>query len=268
MSAANPLGSASYGASDQRPYEPSMEEILASIRRIIADDQNLAGRAPAREAAPGQEPHADDALDVTRFQEELGDRHAGETGSEEGKPPRFDALRQGDAEPALDPEAEASIPAGQGGGSAMLSHGLVSAPQFPMPDRPDLGAPPRSAGIAAPVQDQAESNNGLDHRPEADPKPLVSQPNASATYFDPPAERDEESGAEPAAQLFSEQTMQSVSSAFNMLAATRLADNSGELLEMAREMIKPLLKTWLDDNLPSMVERMVRAEIERVARGR
>ena len=33
-------------------------------------------------------------------------------------------------------------------------------------------------------------------------------------------------------------------------------------------MIKPLLKTWLDDNLPSMVERMVRAEIERVARGR
>ena len=32
-------------------------------------------------------------------------------------------------------------------------------------------------------------------------------------------------------------------------------------------MIRPLLKTWLDENLPSMVERLVRAEIERVARG-
>jgi len=29
-----------------------------------------------------------------------------------------------------------------------------------------------------------------------------------------------------------------------------------------------MLKTWLDDNLPGMVERLVRAEIERVARGR
>jgi cell pole-organizing protein PopZ len=29
-----------------------------------------------------------------------------------------------------------------------------------------------------------------------------------------------------------------------------------------------MLKTWLDDNLPGMVERLVRAEIERVSRGR
>ena len=34
-----------------------------------------------------------------------------------------------------------------------------------------------------------------------------------------------------------------------------------------RELLRPLLKTWLDDNLPTMVERLVRAEIERVARG-
>ena len=36
---------------------------------------------------------------------------------------------------------------------------------------------------------------------------------------------------------------------------------------LARESSRPMLKTWLDDNLPSMVERLVRAEIERVARG-
>jgi len=29
-----------------------------------------------------------------------------------------------------------------------------------------------------------------------------------------------------------------------------------------------MLKTWLDENLPDMVERLVRAEIERVSRGR
>jgi cell pole-organizing protein PopZ len=44
---------------------------------------------------------------------------------------------------------------------------------------------------------------------------------------------------------------------------------AGRTLEdIVRELMRPMLKTWLDDNLPSMVERLVRAEIERVARGR
>ena len=30
----------------------------------------------------------------------------------------------------------------------------------------------------------------------------------------------------------------------------------------------PMLKSWLDDNLPSVVERLVKDEIERVSRGR
>ena len=37
--------------------------------------------------------------------------------------------------------------------------------------------------------------------------------------------------------------------------------------EMAREMLRPMIKAWLDENLPAMVERLVRAEIQRVARG-
>ena len=43
--------------------------------------------------------------------------------------------------------------------------------------------------------------------------------------------------------------------------------SSEDMDEMAREMLRPMLKAWLDDNLPVMVERLVRAEIERVARG-
>ena len=43
--------------------------------------------------------------------------------------------------------------------------------------------------------------------------------------------------------------------------------NQGMIEEATREMLRPLLKQWLDDNLPIMVERLVRIEIERVARG-
>jgi len=32
-------------------------------------------------------------------------------------------------------------------------------------------------------------------------------------------------------------------------------------------MLRPMLKAWLDENLPGIVERLVRAEIERLARG-
>lgn len=57
-------------------------------------------------------------------------------------------------------------------------------------------------------------------------------------------------------------------SAFNALAQTVLVQNARTLEDLVREMLRPMLKTWLDDNLPGLVERLVRSEIERVARGR
>ena len=59
-----------------------------------------------------------------------------------------------------------------------------------------------------------------------------------------------------------------VDSAFNTLAQTVLVQNARTLEDLVREMLRPMLKGWLDDNLPGMVERMVRNEIERVSRGR
>ena len=53
-----------------------------------------------------------------------------------------------------------------------------------------------------------------------------------------------------------------------VLANIVLGQNARTLEDLVREMLRPMLKTWLDDNLPSMVERIVRAEIERVSRGR
>ena len=47
-----------------------------------------------------------------------------------------------------------------------------------------------------------------------------------------------------------------------------LLQNARTLEDLVRDMLRPMLKSWLDDNLPSVVERLVRAEIERVSRGR
>ena len=68
--------------------------------------------------------------------------------------------------------------------------------------------------------------------------------------------------------LLSRETSAAVNSAFNALAQTVLVQNARTLEDLVREMLRPMLKSWLDDNLPGMVERLVRAEIERVARGR
>ena len=76
--------------------------------------------------------------------------------------------------------------------------------------------------------------------------------------------------AEPAFErpLLSNTTRSAVDSAFNSLAHTVLVQNARTLEDLVREMLRPMLKTWLDDNLPGIVERMVRTEIDRVSRGR
>jgi cell pole-organizing protein PopZ len=68
--------------------------------------------------------------------------------------------------------------------------------------------------------------------------------------------------------LISARTTAAVNAAFNTLAQTVLVQNGRTLEDLVVEMLRPMLKTWLDDNLPGMVERLVRAEIERVSRGR
>jgi cell pole-organizing protein PopZ len=54
-------------------------------------------------------------------------------------------------------------------------------------------------------------------------------------------------------------------SAFSALARTVLIEN-GTLENLVGQMLPPILKSWLDHNLPTMVERLLRAEIERVSR--
>jgi uncharacterized protein len=58
-----------------------------------------------------------------------------------------------------------------------------------------------------------------------------------------------------------------VGAAFNALLASRFVQHRDVVIGLTREMLRPMLKTWLDDNLPGIVERLVSTEIERVTRG-
>jgi hypothetical protein len=95
-----------------------------------------------------------------------------------------------------------------------------------------------------------------DPQPEPPPPP----PPPRQAYAPPPQP--------PTERLISASTSAAVDSAFNSLAQTVLVQNARTLEDLVREMLRPMLKGWLDDNLPGMVERIVKAEIERVARGR
>jgi len=165
----------------QRAHEPSMEEILASIRTIIAEE-----REPAR---------------------------------------------------ASEARAGAAKPTGPAIVYSKAAPTALRAPEQPTP------------------------------RPEPTPEP--SQPKAA--FFQPEREPEAvESPNRPVSDeglLLSPETDKAVSSAFDALSAS-LAARSAELAEgLTREMLRPMLKAWLDENLPGIVERLVRAEIERVTRG-
>jgi uncharacterized protein len=66
--------------------------------------------------------------------------------------------------------------------------------------------------------------------------------------------------------LLSNETTAAVDSAFNMLTQAVRKQNSQTLDDFVRELLQPRLASWLDDNLPGLVERIVRTEIERIAR--
>jgi uncharacterized protein len=173
-----------------KAQEPSMEEILASIRRIISDDdvsKPTSKPAPVPTAATAR-------VDARNGQNDI-----------DAMPGGFDAA--GDQQP--DDPADAQVTA-------------------------DVIA------LAEAMQAKASAFNGMDH----DPQELPDRP------------------------LLSPRTTAAIDTAFNSLTHTVLMQNPRTLEDLVREMLKPMLKAWLDDNLPNIVERLVRAEIERVSRGR
>ncbi len=125
---------------------------------------------------------------------------------------------------------------------------LMAAP-MPLQSEPDLE--PISAPQFRTID--GDSDVSFDDAPE----PVIAPPPVEVKR-----------GDDDRSRLLSSQTTAAVDSAFNTLAHTVLVQNACTLEDLVREMLRPMLKSWLDDNLPSLVERLVRAEIERVSRGR
>nr|WP_315855101.1 DUF2497 domain-containing protein [Chenggangzhangella methanolivorans] len=108
-----------------------------------------------------------------------------------------------------------------------------------------------------------ELTEDLVEEPVAPPPP--PRPEPAPAPMSAPALR--ERIAAETDRLLSPRTDESVQAAFGSLANTVLAGSARTLDDIVREMLRPMLKAWLDDNLPPLVERLVRQEIERVARG-
>lgn len=179
--------------------EPTMEEILASIRRIISEDD-----APAEGEAPAEAGPAAHAAPPTP--EPLPDH-----GIAAAEPPPLD-----------------------------LNEDVLE-----LTDRLDEPAEP-----AHPAEPLAMSD-----------LEVVAPPEARSDIPEdlPPLRDDEHLVGDPAAW--------SAASHFEKLERGILMPAAGRTLEdVVRELLRPMMKAWLDENLPSIVEQQVAAEIERVAR--
>ena len=226
-----------------KSQEPSMEEILASIRRIIADDD--ASKSAPRPAEPPQAAAPAPAA-----------RPAPAPAAPPPMPPRVTP-----PEPSLD-EAVAEDPEPMAAVEDQASDILDLTEQMaaPMPQ-------PAPAPKPAPQFRTIDGSFDFSYEEEK-PAPQISAQQMPEARAPSPSEDNPYRGDARSNQLLSSVTSAAVNSAFNTLAQTVLVQNARTLEDLVREMLRPMLKAWLDDNLPGMVERLVRAEIERVSRGR
>ena len=171
---------------------------------------------------------------------------------------------------------------------ALPTENTIPAPSFapepePAPPAADLAedvldltpsmALPEPSGFQTitPTQDLVFEEPAPEPEPMPEPEPVMEAPVEmdGMPPAKPPLATDmaHHFSHEDERSILAASTASAVDSAFNTLAQSVLVQNSQTLDGLVREMLRPMLKAWLDDNLPNMVERMVRAEIERVSRG-
>jgi len=182
------------GSVNLKVDEPSMEDILASIRRIISDEHESAPEPPFHESPPSP---LKTVLDIA-------ERHVSP-----GFHPEFRSTAAGAMEESMPPAQSGPYP-----DERSVSH-LIDGYEVP----------------------------------------------AAAQTLAPPCERA------PGEALMSRTTEASVADAFSRLGAARVVAQPQTVEDLMKELLRPMLKAWLDENLPALVERLVKAEIERVTRG-
>lgn len=263
--------------------EPSMEEILASIRRII-EDSDTGRKQPAEAgdlrqdlepAAVNIPPAAVPAVEIDAFRSEL---HA------EAGPRRPATLAEVQAQlAASDPvlaRAEARPEPVKAAPATPAEAGARRAAEPSAPaaaNRPAAANAPQTAEtIVADWRREIAAAGGSTvtakpavRAPEAAPRVEIDKEEpaveAVAHAGAPQSSAPEAQPSRPA--ILSEHTGRQVAAAFGELSDAFASRGKKSFDEMAEEMLRPMLQDWLDNNLPTLVERLVREEIERVARG-
>jgi cell pole-organizing protein PopZ len=241
-----------------------MEEILASIRRIIADDE---AKPPVAEKPSGPvvaaKPEKPAAAAPPVRAAVMNDIPPSTFPAARAAATKAPAVAPPAAKPAPVPAATNSqddIDAMLAGLDEATSEAEIRPPQpdgevFELTDEMALPVPP------TPSFQKVEPADDLEFTETAAARAARRQPAFEPPPFESPA-------APQPQQILSHSTVSAVESAFNSLANTVLSNNARTLEDLVKEMLRPMLKSWLDDNLPGLVERIVKVEIERVSRGR
>ena len=237
--------------------EPDMESLLASIRKAIDSDigKNTKPALPAAQDTPFK--GAMRELRVKYDDEPPVRRDASGEISELRNKIQKNRENAGFAEP---------IP---------RSPGLSSAPLPPKPQSKSgfagiLGGEGHVAPWAPHVRQQADAPDLRptiqDHSPSS--QDYRGSYEEAEIYPEEIGWAEEEPAYLPSVPLMSASAADAANSSFNQLADTLMARALGErsIEDMTQDLLKGMLRNWLDAHLPSLVEKLVREEIERVAR--
>lgn len=285
--------------------EPSMEEILASIRQIIESNEPGAGKAISPSLPPVYGDDAEDEGHDSNIHLTVDDTYANVEFPEPvlTQDPRFVAANSAGTREAEQPARAMSL-ADVAARVRAASERLPAQPPRELPPvfrQPEPVAapvaPPVAEEIRRPVEPVAAAPV-VAPLPAPKPAPVVAEvqpaepeplPQAVESEIEPVAEPQATMAPEapvapaPVAQapvpsflpqvleeaqaLISQDASLQVARSFEELALAIDGAERRSLDEIAEDMLRPMLREWLDDNLPTLVERLVREEIERVARG-
>ena len=121
--------------------------------------------------------------------------------------------------------------------------------------------------VVAPAMNDDGEEDVLDLAPALQVAPPAYQPPPAPPQPVAPAVQPAQPAPAPSPSLLSDTSAQASAAAFQSLTNAVFTQNARTMDDLVKDMLRPMLKAWLDENLPSLVERLVRAEIERVARG-
>ncbi|WP_164730454.1 DUF2497 domain-containing protein [Pelagibacterium montanilacus] len=281
-----------------------MDEILSSIRQIIADDDEAAtSTKPVRRSleevkpvAPAEARKSDQVIDPFEDDEDEAEPLAlsndqivedPETASaqpmDDDWPTPASAASGAKLEPVA-PTAEARKPMA---GSASQGDDQVGPMARAVADKARAEAP---AAKAPESREEPEAAKPASAAPEAEDEPSLVVPDDIAFEQDEDVARrpdlsrrpsvadaaplpDSRLSSDLAEELLGPATEAAVRSALSKVQSPKsrpdmaLGASNLTIEAMIREMLRPMLKEWLEENLPSMVERIVVQEIERVSRG-